>query len=251
MKRHLTAIISLIIATMALSADPLSEAGDVHLIARVGYNIGGTAPLPMPPEIRKLNSYSPRFSPSVGFDMVKNWSSRWGTLLGVRVENKGMYEDANVKNYYMELVKAGNAISGNFTGDETTYVRQWMVTVPLAVTLNVRKVMFKFGPYASMVFNHDFSGWAHSGYLRVDDPTGDKVMLGEEEGERGDYDFSDSLRDVQFGMQLGADWQIGRHWGAYADLSWGVTGIFNGRFNTIRQTLYPIYATIGVVYRIK
>ena len=33
------------------------------------------------------------------------------------------------------------------------------------------------------------------------DPTGQKVMLGSEEGERGEYDFSDDMRSWQFGVR--------------------------------------------------
>ena len=222
----------------------------VSVVARLGYNIGGTAPIGLPAEIRKINSFTPQFCPQIGIDVFKNFGHKWGFMLGARVENKGMREDANVKSYYMELVKGGNKIQGNFTGDEMTFVRQWMITVPLQVTFDIRKVTLKCGPYASVVFNHEFSGYAHGGYLRVDDPTGDKVLLGETADERGDYDFTNDLRNMQFGVNIGADWHIGKRWGAYADLAWGLTGIFNGEFHTIEQTLYPIYGTIGVTYRL-
>ena len=75
-------------------------------------------------------------------------------------------------------------------------------------------------------------------------------MIGEGPDERGDYDFSESMRDVQMGVMLGADWHLSKRWGLYADISWGLTGIFKADFKTIEQTLYPIYGTIGVTYRI-
>lgn len=253
MKKTIIAVIVVLATVLTVNAEECcaSGHGDLSLVARVGYSIGGTAPLPLPAEIRNLNSFTPQASISVGLDLVKNWNRKWGTLLGVRVENKGMREDANVKNYHMEIVmQNNNNLAGYFTGNETTFVRQWMVTVPVMATLTVNKVMLKCGPYASVVFNREFSGWAHNGYLRVDDPTGDKVMLGEGPDERGDYDFSESMRDVQLGVQLGADWHLSKRWGLYADISWGLTGIFKADFKTIEQTLYPIYGTIGVTYRI-
>jgi hypothetical protein len=42
-----------------------------------------------------------------------------------------------------------------------------------------------------------------------------------------------------------------KNFGVSADLSWGLTGVFPGSFKTVEQTLYPIYGTIGVFYRIK
>ena len=215
MKTTIIAVIVVLATVLTVNAEECctSGHGDLSLVARVGYSIGGTAPLPLPAEIRKLNSFTPQASISVGLDLVKNWNRKWGTLLGVRVENKGMREDANVKNYHMEIVmQNNNNLAGYFTGNETTFVRQWMVTVPVMATLTVNKVMLKCGPYASVVFNREFSGWAHNGYLRVDD--------------------------------------LSKRWGLYADISWGLTGIFKADFKTIEQTLYPIYGTIGVTYRI-
>lgn len=53
------------------------------------------------------------------------------------------------------------------------------------------------------------------------------------------------------GIDVGADWYITKRWGAKAGLSWGLTGIFHSGFDTIEQTMYPIYGTIGVVYQLK
>ena len=52
---------------------------------RAGYNIGGVAPLPLPQEIRKLESYSPTLPFSVEADFTKRFGSenKWGILFGV------------------------------------------------------------------------------------------------------------------------------------------------------------------------
>lgn len=127
-----------------------------------------------------------------------------------------------------------------------------MLTVPLLATYSLSdNVRLKLGPYASYVRSHKFTGYAYDGYLRVGNPTGTKVELGSEEGSRGTYDFSDSMRNIQAGVVIGADWFFYKQWGAFADLSWGLTGVFHGSFNTIEQTLYPIYGTIGISYKIK
>ena len=77
------------------------------------------------------------------------------------------------------------------------------------------------------------------------------MNIGTEEGSRGTFDFSEDMRSWQFGMLAGVDWYFHKHWGCFADLSWGFTDIFDNDFDTIEQNLYPVYGTIGISYRIK
>ena len=170
-----------------------------------------------------------------------------------------MRTDAGVKGYHMKIVRGGEELEGVFTGDVVTKVDMSLITVPLQITYDLNpQVRLKLGPYVSYVSASKFDGWAYDGYLRRQeeghekgDPTGQKVMLGHNEGERGDYDFSDDMRTWQFGIDFGADWYITKRWGLKADLSWGLTGIFQKDFDTIEQTMYPIYGTIGVIYQLK
>ena len=111
--------------------------------------------------------------------------------------------------------------------------------------------MLKGGPYVSYLLNKDFSGIASEGYLREGDPTGAKIIIGNKEGEWATYDFSDKMRNLQFGVGVGVDWKPWSCVGFSADLNWGLNGIFNSDFKTVEQTLYPIYGTISVFYRIK
>ena len=106
------------------------------------------------------------------------------------------------------------------------------------------------GLYASYLTYRDFSGWAYDGYLRVDGPTGEKVSLGHNEGERGEYDFSSSMRRWQWGATVGMDWYVYRRFGIFAELNWGFNGVHKSDFHTIEQTLKPIYGTLGFTYLI-
>lgn len=237
---------------MAMSAQAQDfTKGKPIVKARLGYNVGGTMPLGMPASIRKLNSYALQMAPAVGANVLLPIDATRGIQLGLLFEHKAMKEDANVKNYHMEITQGGQTLAGMFTGNVTTKVSQWMLTVPAQAVWRVRKVNLKFGPYVSIVMGQDFSGWAHMGYLRVDDPTGAKVELGEAENERGNYDFTEHLRRVQFGMMLGADWDLSNRLGLYADLNWGMTAAFHSSFHTIEQNLYPIYGQLGITYRIR
>ena len=246
--RFLTTIFSLLLVIIPLFGRTIAES---TLTFRVGYNIGGNMPIGMPAEIRKLNSYTPQMNPSVGADLQLPLSANWGAMAGLRFENKAMREDAQVKNYHMEISKGGDKMSGMFTGDVTTKTTEWMITLPVQAVWHINKVELRLGPYLSYLVNREFSGWAHNGYLRVDDPTGAKVILGEVANERGEYDFSEHMRRWHWGVGLGADWRFGKHMGAYAELNWGLSQTMKSDFHTIEQSLYPIYGTLGLTYRLK
>lgn len=226
--------------------------GDLRYMVRLGYSLGGTAPVGMPATIRSLDKFTPTNNTLLGLDAYKPLTDKWGLQAGFHYQNKGMKTDAKVKGYSMEMRRGDETLSGLFTGNVVTEVDEWMVTMPLQVAYNVSsKLRLKFGPYFSYVMSNNFSGYAYDGYLRVGDPTGDKVELGHAEGERGDYDFTEDLRHWQFGLDLGADWFFSNRFGAYAGLSWGLTNIFRKDFHVIEQSLYPIYGSIGLTYKLK
>lgn len=247
-------IIILVVAVVfvALPVDAEGFFSNVGMRSRLGYNIGGTAPVGMPAEIRKLNSYKLQFNTNIGFDLLKPVASNWSVMAGVHFDRKAMKEDANVKNYHEQIVRGGESLEGRFTGDVTTKAVMDVVSIPIqAVYSPLENLDIRFGPYFSYVYSREFSGYAHNGYLRVGNPTGAKVMLGDDPDTRGEYDFSDDMRRQQWGLDLGADWFVSRHFGIYADLQWGLSGTFKSSFHVMEQTLYPIYGTIGVVWKMR
>ena len=247
-----------IIASMALGAALLWTAtagagnftSNLEMKARVGYSIGGTAPIGIPATIRSIDAF--RLTPSVkaAFDVKKPLTPLWGIMVGLQIENKAMDAEVTTKAYRMELVKGDSRIEGLFTGHVEQEVTQWMLTLPVTATCEVaRNLMLKAGPYCSLLLHKDFSGIASDGYLRQGNPTGPKIDMGNKEGEWATYDFSDDMRSLQMGITVGIDWQLHSHMGLSADLNWGLTGIFNSDFKTVEQTLFPIYGTIGAFYR--
>lgn len=246
-------IISFVMALAALTqahADNMLDS--LEYTVRLGYSIGGMAPIGMPATIRSLDKFNPKPNLSVGLDAHKYIEGPWGVMVGLHIERKAMDIDATVKNYHMEIVRGGESLEGYFTGHNTTKADIWMFTVPVLAALDLgSNVRLKLGPYISFVTSHEFEGAAYDGYLRVDDPTGAKVELGNEEGTRGTYEFSDKMRRIHYGLLFGADWRFHRRWGAYADLTWGLNGIHHSSFTTIEQTLYPIFGTIGLTYKIR
>ena len=253
MKRNIAYIIFIVAASLFISSP--AEAGtldSLQLKARAGYSIGGTTPIPLPETIRSMESYSLTPSFMVGFDATLPLTQQWGIMTGLRFENKGMKAAVTTKAYFMEVVKGDQKMAGLFTGHVEQEVKQWMLTVPVQATFTLsRKVTLKGGPYVSFLLSKGFNGIASDGYLRKDTPIGAKILMGNREGEWATYDFDDDMRSLQFGIGIGADWQVCHRFGVSADLNWGLTGIFPGDFKTVEQTLYPVYGTIGVFYRLK
>ena len=245
-------MLTIAFSTLSLTGIAEGFADDITVKARLGYNLGGTAPVGLPASIRGINNYRLQTNPSLGLDAVKPVGNGWGVLLGIRFENKGMDEDARVKNYYEEIVRGGESLAGRFTGDVTTIVREWMFTVPLQASWDATKnLSLRFGPYVSVLTSKSFTGYAHSGYLRVGDPTGPMVTLGNSYETRGNYDFSDDMRHLQWGLDIGADYTLRNNWGIYADICWGLSAVHHSYFKTIEQTLYPIFGTFGFTYTFK
>jgi len=244
-----TAILAALMATTA-TAKILPD--NLNYTVRLGYNIGGTSPIGMPATIRKLNSYKLQSNFLLGFDVQKDLSGRWGVLAGLRFESKGMEVDATVKNYHMTIVRGGESLTGYFTGNNVSDVDMQMLTIPILATCRLGdKVMLKLGPYFSYLSSHSFKGHVYGGYLRETDPTGPKIEIGTDAYSQATYDISGDMRHLQYGIDFGVDWTIYQRWGVYADLSWGLNGVHNSDFHTIEQTLYPIYGSVGVTYKLK
>lgn len=245
-------ILTIILAAVAcIKASAFHPFENMTYYLRFGYSIGGTAPIGMPATIRSMESYKLTTNVTVGLGLHRGITEHWGLSSGLFLENKGMDVDATVKNYRIAFVRGGQRLEGNFTGHVAIDVEQWMLTLPLMVTYSINdKWNVEAGPYFSYVKSPKFTGYAYDGYIRVGDPTGAKVEIGSDEGNRGSYDFSDNMRSWQFGMILGANWQFYRQWGAFANLTWGLSEIFHSSFDTIEQDLYPIYGTIGITYKI-
>ena len=247
--------ISLILAcTVWLTAAPAEAQGNLEklqLKARVGYSIGATAPIGIPATIRSIESFklTPNFM--LGIDAMYPLSEKFGLQAALHYDIKDMDSEMTTKGYHMKVNMDDDELEGVYTGHVRQKVHQRMLTVPLQLTYELSpKVQLKGGPHFSFLLGKEFSGYAFDGYLRKDDPTGAKVVMGDREGEWATYDFSDDMRSFQFGLTVGVDWAFYRQLGLSADLSWGLTGIHRSDFKTVEQTLYPIYGTIGLFYRI-
>ena len=208
-----------------------------------GYLLGGTAPLPIPVEIRAINGFNPGLNLSLEGSVQKIFNgTNWGVQAGLRFDTKGMTTDAKTKNYYMEV--DGGKIRGRFTGNVKTHVNNTYVSIPVLATYSINKRWTVVaGLYASYLLKGVFDGEAYDGYLRDQDPTGIKMEI-----DNAAYDFSSDLQKFHWGIQAGAEYKIYTHLAVFANLQWGMNGIFPKGYSCVPFALTPIYGTLGFNY---
>lgn len=217
---------------------------------KAGFSIGGTSPMPLPKEIRKIDSYAPNIAILIEGNTTK-WfgeDKKWGMTAGIRLENKSMTTEATVKNYGMKIINTnGGELQGLWTGGVKTKVKNSYITIPLLANYKIsERWKVSLGPYFSYMTEGNFSGHVYEGHLRTPDETGQRVDFNGE--SIATYDFSDNLRKFQWGAQLGGEWKAFKHLNVFADLTWGLNDIFEKDFDTITFAMYPIYLNIGFGY---
>lgn len=210
-----------------------------------GYNLGGTAPLPLPVEIRGIEGFNPGLNLSLEGSAEKMFGKGdWGLRFGIELETKGMTTNADTKNYYMEVANGDGIVSGYWTGKVETKVKNTYLSIPVLAIYKINERWnVSAGAYASFLLDGEFTGAAYDGYLREGDPTGEKTEL-----ESAAYDFSSDICKFQYGVQAGAEYKIYKHLAVFADLKWGINGIFPGDYSSVTFDLYPIYGTLGFTY---
>lgn len=222
-------------------------------IVRAGYTFGGTAPLPIPAEIRGINAFKPKGGATIGADVNWELNKRWGVRTGAHFFYEGFHTSANVKGYKMSLEQEGNVMAGYFTGCDVTNTSMWGMTVPLLATVRVSpRWDISVGPFVSVYYKKDFSGEVYDnpdgvGYIRVDSPIGQKVVI--DRTSPATYDFSDNMRPWGAGVEVQFDWRALKHMNVFAQLDWGLSNALENDFDAVAFKMYPIYATVGVAYR--
>jgi hypothetical protein len=218
---------------------------------RTGINIGGFSPMPLPAEIREINKFNPKLNFSVE-GSATYWFGKgkksWGIKSGIRLENKAMETDSQVKNYSMEIIgENGESVAGNWTGGVNTQVDNSYITIPIVAVYAINeKWNLSAGTFYSLLITKDFSGYVYDGYLREGGPTGNKVVFSGD--KTASYNFSSQLRKFTYGLEAGGSWNASSHLNVFSNLSWGLNDIFESDFETITFSMSPIYLNIGFGY---
>ena len=217
-----------------------------------GFNLGATAPIPIPQEVRSIDGWWPQFTPQLGYNVIYNHTDKWGFGSGILLDYKGMGVRDKVKYMYTSVIlQKGDkdALDGYFTGRNETRVKSSYVTIPLYATYTLNEQWrFRAGGYASYRFSSQFEGEVWDGYLRTPDPTGDKVII--DKTDKATFNFGKDMRDFDFGLTIGAERKINNKFGVYSNLSWGLTSIFPNDYKSVSFKMYNIYLALGLTYNL-
>lgn len=219
--------------------------------ARLGYLVGGTLPTHIGREIRGINNFDLSLNFAVSAEATLPLNDRWGIHSGLRYETGGMDVDSRVKNYDIEVVRGDESLDGIFNGNVRIKSTQRRITLPIQASYYCSpQLQLRGGLFMGWLTNRRFWGWAYDGYLRQGSPVGPKIEMGREPGERGDFDFDKDMRHMQWGVDAGLDWHFHTRWALFAELTYGLNGLFKSGFTSV-QPLHPMYGTLGISYRIK
>ena len=241
----------IVIAVLTAVSGNASVLDSVTVDARLGYVVGGTIPTHMGREIRGINRFDPGLNFMVSLEGSLPLKNNWSIHTGLRYELGSMDVDSRVKNYDIEVVRGDESLAGIFTGNVRIRTAQRRITLPIQAQYDFSpQFKLRGGLFLGWLANRRFWGWAYDGYLREGTPVGAKIEMGTEPGDRGDFDFDKNMRHMQWGLDVGADWQFSHRWGLFAELTYGFSGLFKSDFHSV-QTLRPMYGSLGISYRIK
>ena len=222
---------------------------------RAGYVIGGTTPLPLPNEIRHINEFSPLGGFTFGADYFHMFGRRIGIQFGAHLYYEGFHTSADVKNYRMAITQGNSYLDGYFTGTDITDTKMFGLTIPVTATVRISpRWNVSVGPFISFIGKGSFKGEVYDndkgvGYLREGDPTGPKIEMTRK--NPATYDFSSDMRHFFWGIQALFEWKAVKRITVFGGVDWGLSSIFPSDFETISFGMYPVYAKIGLGYRIR
>ena len=213
-----------------------------------GYNIGGTSPLPLPVEIREIESYTPSaFAPHVAFEAIRWFNEKWGAAVQLTLDYKGFTVKDQVKNLHTEIEMGDEKYIGNFTGKNKTQINNSYITIPVTASYRFsEKWIAQLGFYAGYLYNPGFKGTASDGYIRRASPIGEKTIV-----DNATFDFSDDLKKFDFGLQMAGEWKFYQNFALRGQITWGTTPILPADFTAVSFDMYNIYGMLGISYRLK
>lgn len=215
-----------------------------------GYNLGASAPFGLPNTIRQINSYSPAFTPSLGYEISYDFSDQWSLGTGIRFDLKGMHVKDSVQ-YFRTLITVKNdngeegSFEGDFSGTNETSSRNGYLTVPISAGYHVNSWQFKGGIYLAYLIQSKFEGNVSNGYIRKGGSLGEKVLI-----DHATFDFADEVNNFDFGVHFGAERSLAKRWGLGLTGQIGLRPLFPSSFQGVGYHLYNMFVTVGGSYRL-
>jgi hypothetical protein len=212
-----------------------------------GFNIGGTSPLPLPEEIRSIDSFTPvLFAPHASLEAIRRLNRKWGVSIQLALDHKGFKVTDQVKSLHTEIEMNDEVYKGNFTGKNATMIHNSYITLPVAATCRVaERWELHAGAYLAYLYGADFKGTASDGYIRRESPIGEKTIV-----NKALFDFSGKQRLFDYGLLLAGEWEFYPRFGCRGQIAWGLCPLFSPNFTGIPMNMYNIYGGLGVTYRL-
>lgn len=220
----------------------LSSARKLEHSIHLGYNIGGSSPVPLPNTIREIKSYSPGFSPAVGYEAQYSFNGHWGISAGVRYTVKGMKITDSVIYFHTLISMDSSVFEGDFTGTNKTICKNAYVEIPVTTTFTTRSNWrFKLGLYAGFLVRPSFYGDVTDGYIRKGNSLGEKVAI-----DTATFNFDNELKKFDLGIQAGAEKVVWKRLAITGNLQWGLIPLFPSSFKGMGFKMNNIFFTLGV-----
>jgi hypothetical protein len=206
--------------------------------AKIGINLGGTMPRPMPNNISKVENYSPNFAPTIEVEALRKINKKIGVSAGLRSDNKGMKSTAKVKEYSMSF----GDFHGKFNGIVDTEMNFNYLSLPiLAHYAFTENFSVYAGAYYAYLFSGEFKGSANEGTLNTGT---NKTIVDHQE-----YDFSNELRHYDAGFSIGLNFlPYNEHILLSFDLNYGLLSVFPSDFKGISDDMQNVYGKFSVGY---
>jgi len=203
--------------------------------AKIGLNVGGTMPFPLPENITKVESYT-SLSPAISAEALRWLNKKIGVSTGLRFENKGMKSIASVKEYSMKIEE----YPARFTGTVDTEMSFNYLGLPILAHYAVMDNFFVYaGAYYAYLLNGKFKGAVSNGYL--DDDNGLKNISYEE------YDFSKELKNYDAGLNIGLNFlQNNEHILFSFDFNCGLVSVFKNK--DVTGDMQNVYGKFSIGY---
>lgn len=223
---------------------------DIKHHVGIGYNLGASAPFSLPNTIREIKSYSPLFTPSIGYEATYDLSQRWLVGAGLRFDIKGMKVTDSVQ-YFHTIITVDNGsgekgtFEGDFSGTNATTTKISYLTLPMFAGYRFGTWDLKLGLYVARLIHGRFDGSVSNGYIRKGDSLGEKVLI-----DKATFDFAEKIRSWDWGGHLALARKFGQHWQANLTAQVGAQPIFPPSFKGVGYELHNIYVTLGAAYHL-
>lgn len=208
----------------------------------IGYNFGGLSPVPLPNNIRKIESYSPGFSPSLGYEVAYSFNKNWSINAALRFDIKGMNITDSVQYLHTLITQDTTVFEGDFTGTNKTICKNAYLSLPVTMVYSAHdNWRFKLGIYTAYLISSSFSGNVYNGYIRKGNSLGEKVEI-----DTASFNFDDEQRKFDCGIVGGAEKKFLKTFAVTGELQWGLRPVFPSSFKGIGFKMTNIFFTLGV-----